>query len=139
VNYFCNNLAKVTIKQRSKIRPIWSPWSQPGLPDGIFSNQIITNWVNLRGSCNARRLYILWPIGLHILRLFGLFMAIWYTNFLGKFGAFLPVLVICNKKNLATLEGIKVLSNAALDANPAGSNIRPKDSEQSLQSVRYII
>jgi hypothetical protein len=30
-------------------------------------------------------------------------MAIWYTNFLGKFGAFLPVLVICNKKNLATL------------------------------------
>jgi hypothetical protein len=52
-----------------------------GLPDGVFSNPKIRIWVIFGGSCNGRCWYILWT-----------------------FGIFFPVLVCCNKKNLATLE-----------------------------------
>jgi hypothetical protein len=37
---------------------------QPGLPDGLFSNQPkIQIWVNFGESCNGRCWYILWTLG----------------------------------------------------------------------------
>jgi hypothetical protein len=57
-------------------------------------------WVNFGGSCNRRCWYMLWTLG----PFYGLllyFMDIWNSS--SKFGIFIPVLVFCTKKNLATL------------------------------------
>jgi hypothetical protein len=57
-------------------------------------------WVNVGGPCSGRCWFILWPFGIFYGHLaFGLF----YGN-LGIFGPVLHTLVLCNKKNLATLE-----------------------------------
>jgi hypothetical protein len=58
-------------------------------------------WINFGGSCNRTSCYILWPLGLFYKYLV-YFMVIWYV--FG--GIFVPVLVWCIKKNLATLRPI---------------------------------
>jgi hypothetical protein len=58
------------------------------------------NWVNLGGSCDWKSWHNYWPFGLFYGH-WKYFMAIWYI--LWSFGIFVPVLVSCTKKNLATL------------------------------------
>jgi hypothetical protein len=58
--------------------------------------------VNFGGSSNGRCWYILCPFGKFSCHL-TYFMAIWYI--FPSFGTFLPVLVCCTDKNLATLPG----------------------------------
>jgi hypothetical protein len=58
--------------------------------DGIFYGHLV---------CFVVIWYILWPFGMLCGQLV-YFMAIWYV--LWTFGIFLPVLVCCTKKNLAT-------------------------------------
>jgi hypothetical protein len=72
---------------------------EPGLPDGLFSNQnpnLDKFWRVLQWKILVYFITI-WSI----LRQLEIFTAIWYI--LWPFGAFLSVLVFCNKKNLATL------------------------------------
>jgi hypothetical protein len=57
-------------------------------------------WVNFGGSHNGKSWYILRPFGLFFYHC-KYFMAIWYI--LWSFGTFLPVLVCCTTKKLATL------------------------------------
>jgi hypothetical protein len=66
--------------------------SRAGLPDGLFSNQ--------KSQLGVKFWYILLPFGLFYGH-WKYFMSIWFT--LWSFGTFLPVLVFCTKKNLATL------------------------------------
>jgi hypothetical protein len=75
-------------------------YSEPGLPDGLFSNQKSQFLVNFGGSSNGKSWYILRPFGLFYSHL-KYFMASWYI--LWSLGIFLPVLVFCTKKNLGTL------------------------------------
>jgi hypothetical protein len=63
-------------------------------------NPKIPIWVNFGGSCNGRFLCMLWLFGPFSGNLV-YFMALWYI--LWSFGLFFPVLVYCNKRNLATL------------------------------------
>jgi hypothetical protein len=65
---------------------------KPGLPDGLFSKQKITIWVNFGRSSKGR----LWAFGLF----YGYLVILWL---LWSFGIFFTVLVCCIKKNLATL------------------------------------
>jgi hypothetical protein len=65
----------------------------PGLPDGLFSNQKSEFGYNFEG---LRMDYV----GIFYSQLV-YFVAIWYSLWL--FGMFFPVLVLCAKKNLATL------------------------------------
>jgi hypothetical protein len=51
--------------------------------------------------------YVLWPFGTFYTHL-RYFMTIWYI--LCSIGTFFPVLVSCNKKNLATLTGRKIFA-----------------------------
>jgi hypothetical protein len=39
--------------------------SQPGLPDGIFSNQKIPIWVNFGGAWNGKGWYFQWSFGIY--------------------------------------------------------------------------
>jgi hypothetical protein len=83
---------------RQKLSP---PTRTSGLPDGIFLNQIR---VNFRGSGILEGLemdYVGIVCG-HLVY----FAAIWYV--LWSLGMFFPVLVCCNKENLATLTYIRI-------------------------------
>jgi hypothetical protein len=88
----------------------------PGLPDGLFSNQ--KN--NLGKFCNGSYWYVLW--------LLVNFPAIWYI--FPCFGTFLPVLVCCTKKNLATLSG------EVVKIDPSS---RPRDHATSFKISRMAI
>jgi hypothetical protein len=57
-------------------------------------------WVNFGGPKIGKCRHILWPFGILYGHL-GSFMTIWHI--LCSFGTFFPVLVLCTKKNLATL------------------------------------
>jgi hypothetical protein len=77
-----------------------------------FQNQKIQIWVNYGGSCNGRCCYILSPLGMYMLRPFGLcydpllyvtaiwymvyFVAIWYI--LWSFGIFFPFRYVVLRK-----------------------------------------
>jgi hypothetical protein len=60
----------------------------------------ISIWVNFGRSCNGKSWYILRPLGVFY-RYWKYLMAIWYI--LSSIGIFVPVLLLCTKKNLATL------------------------------------
>jgi hypothetical protein len=79
-------------------------WPKPGLPDGLFSNQ------------KSKFGYIWEGLAMEDVGIFyGLlsyFMEIWCTV-RGNL-VFLPVLVFCNKKNLATLAQTIFCQNAQL-------------------------
>jgi hypothetical protein len=66
----------------------------------VYFKQKIQIWANFRESCNGRCWYISWPFCLLYDQLVH-FEAIWYI--LWSFSIFFPVLVCCNKENLATL------------------------------------
>jgi hypothetical protein len=56
-------------------------------------------WVHFGGPQIRKGLYILWPFGIFYGDL-GYYMTIWYILY--SFGTFLPVLVSCSNKNLAS-------------------------------------
>jgi hypothetical protein len=58
-------------------------------------------WVNFRGPQIGKSWNILWPFGIFTYGYLVYFMTIWYI--LCSFGTFVPDLVSCTKKNLATL------------------------------------
>jgi hypothetical protein len=60
----------------------------------IFKPKVLI-WVNFVGSCNERYWYILWLFGEHILRPFGIFVAVWY--FCGPFSIFVAICYFCGR------------------------------------------
>jgi hypothetical protein len=75
--------------------------SDPGLPDGLLSNQKSQFGNNFQGlGLENVDIPILWPFGIFFEHL-GYFMTIWHI--VCSFVTFFPVLVSCTKKNLATL------------------------------------
>jgi hypothetical protein len=73
---------------------------EPGLPDGIFSNQN-NNLGKFWRALKWKRLVFERPIGIYMLLPFGLYYS--HLVILWQFWYIFPVLVCCVKKTLATL------------------------------------
>jgi hypothetical protein len=75
--------------------------SNPGLPDGFFSDQKLPIWVYFGGPWNGKCCYLYILVIGNIWQQLGIFYG--HLVILRSFGIYFPALVYCTKKNLATL------------------------------------